>query len=273
MDPYLQQWFARLAAVNSGLDFDSAWIYYTGIGGSCDLVEFTAYLHGLMQLDDLQRDMVSHAINEMLDDVNSPVRRAAYTTDDISLATGVPVESSFDSWTDTALRRLMTTSAALFPMDRDEARRLRSLRRTGLMETAREERFDRITREAQAVFRVSSASIALISQHRQFIKSVAGPIGSNVPRRVSFCDQTIRNNRVLVVPDALVDGKFRDNPLVQLKPHIRFYAGLALRGPDGWPIGTLCIIDDRPRSFSSTDGLVLERLAAKAQEELDSSPA
>ncbi|MHA7155059.1 GAF domain-containing protein [Arthrobacter sp. TMN-50] len=273
MDPYLQQWFARLAAVNSGLDLDCAWTNYVGIGGSCDLVEFKAYVHGLVQLGDFQRDMVSHAINEMLDDENSSVRRAAYTTDNISLATGVPAESSFESWTDTALRRLTTTSAALFPMDPDEAGRLRSLHRTGLMGSAREERFDRITREARAVFGVSSASIALIGQHRQFIKSVAGPIGANVPRRVSFCDQTIRCNRVLVVPDALADTKFRNNPLVQLKPHIRFYAGHTLRGPDNWPIGTLCVIDDRPRSFSSADELTLMRLAAQAQEELESSPA
>lgn len=273
MDPYLQQWFARLAAVKSGLDLDAAWDMYTDIGGSCDLVEFKAYVHGLAQLDDFQRDMVSHAINELLDEENSPVRRAAYSTDDISLATGVPAESCFESWTDPALRRLTTTSAALFPMAPDESRRLRSLHQTGLLGTAREERFDTITREAQTAFGVSSASIALIGQHRQFIKSVAGPIGVNVPRRISFCDQTIRSSRVLVVNDALADKTFRNNPLVQLKPHIRFYAGHALRGPDNWPIGTLCVIDDRPRGFSSTDELLLKRLAAKAQEQVESTPA
>ena len=273
MDPYLQQWFARLAAVKSGLDLDAAWATYTDLGGSCDLVEFTAYVHGLAQLDDFQRDMVSHAINEMLDDGNSPVRRAAYTTDDISLATGIPTESSFEGWTDTALRRLTTTSAALFPLDPHESHRLRSLHRTGLMGSVREERFDRITREAQAVFGVSSASIALIGQHRQFIKSVAGPIGVNVPRRISFCNQTIRSNRVLVVHDALTDRTFRNNPLVQLKPHIRFYAGHTLRGPDNWPIGTLCVIDDRPRGFSDADELALKQLTAKAQEEVESALA
>lgn len=269
MDPYLQQWFTRLAVTTSGLDLNAVWDNYTDIGGTCDVVEFKAYLNGLIQLEEFQRDMVSHAINELLDDGDSPVRRAAYTTDDVSLASGVPTESSFESLTDLALQRLTTTSAALFPVNRAESLRLQSLHRTGLMGTAPEERFDRITRRAQEHFGVSSASIALIGQHRQFIKSVTGPIGDNVPRRISFCDQTIRSERVMVVRDAVVDRTFRNNPLVQLKPHIRFYAGYALRGPGGWPVGTLCIIDDRPRDFSTADELALKQLAAEAQDQME----
>lgn len=273
MNPYLQQWFARLAAVNSGLSLDDAWEVYTSIGGSCDIIEFKGYLSGLTQLDDFERDMASHAINEMLDDGHSPIRRAAYTTDDISLTSGIPSESTFESPSDPALKRLATSAAGLFPVNDAEGRRLRSLHLTGLMGSAPEERFDRITREAREAFGVSSASIALIGQHRQFIKSVTGPIGSNVPRRISFCNQTIRGQQTMVVPDALEDTTFRNNPLVQLKPHIRFYAGYALRGPGGWPIGTLCVIDDAPRGFSAADELTLKRLAAEAQDEIESIPS
>ncbi|MBG6191581.1 GAF domain-containing protein [Arthrobacter sp. CAN_A212] len=273
MNPHLQQWFTRLAAVNSGLDLDAAWEVYTSIGGSCDVLEFKAYVSGLLQLGDFERDMVSHAINEMLDDGRSPVRRAAYTTDNISLASGIPSESTFESPTDPALKRLTISAAALFPLNGAETRRLRSLHLTGLMGSAPEERFDRITREARAAFGVSSASIALIGQHRQFIKSVTGPIGANVPRRISFCNQTIRNRQSMVVPNALADKSFSNNPLVQLKPHIRFYAGYALRGPGGWPIGTLCVIDDSPRGFSAADELTLKRLAAEAQSEIESIPS
>ncbi|WP_051427579.1 GAF domain-containing protein [Arthrobacter sp. H20] len=269
MNPYLQQWFARLAALSSGVTTDAIWENYTTIGGTCDAVEFTAYLHGLLQLDAFERDMAAHAINEILDNDDSPVRRAAYTTDTLSLASGVPTDSSFGSWTDQALRRFTTASADLFPLDRPESLRLRSLNQTRLMDSPPDERFDRITREAQATFGVSSSSIALIGQHRQFIKSVTGPIGSNGPRRTSFCAQTIRSEEVLVVRDALADDTFRDNPLVQLKPHIRFYAGHTLRGPGGWPIGTLCIIDDRPGEFSAADKLVLKRLAAEAQDQVE----
>lgn len=273
MDPYLQQWFTRLAAVNSGLSLDTAWEVYASIGGTCDVIDFKAYVSGLLQLSDFERDMVSHAINEVLDGEHSPVRRAAYTTDNISLASGTPSESTFESPTDPALRRLSTAAASLFPLNDAEIRRLRSLHLTGLMGSLPEERFDRITREAREAFGVSSASIALIGQHRQFIKSVTGPIGANVPRRISFCNQTIRCEQSMVVHDARDDTAFRNNPLVRLKPHIRFYAGYALRGPGGWPIGTLCVIDDAPRGFSAADEQTLKRLAAKAQDEIESIPS
>ena len=271
MDPYLQQWFTACTVADTGLDLGEVWAGYGDIGGQCDLVEVQAYLHGLMLLDELQRDMVSHAINEMLDDLDSPARRAAYSTDDVSLATGVVTESSFQSCTDAALRRFVTSSYAVMRKQDIERLRLASLEETGLLWTSAEERFDRITREARRAFGVSSASVALIGEHRQFIKSVIGPIGENVPRDVSFCNQTIRENRMLVVRDALLHEQFRHNPLVLEKPHIRFYAGHPLTGPGGWRIGSLCIIDDKPRHFSVGDKLKLRLLAVRAQREIEAS--
>lgn len=272
MDPYLQEWFTARAAADTGLDPDAVWAHYISIGGQCDLIDVKAYLHGLILLEAFQRDMVSHAVNQMLDDAASPARRAAYTTDDISLASGVPAESSFESCTDAALGRFVAASSVLFLNDRAESRRLESLRRTGLMGTPAEERFDRITRDARGTFGVSSASIALIGEHNQFIKSVAGPIGENVPRSVSFCSQTIRKERIMVVRNALTDEHFGMNPLVQEKPRIRFYAGYPLKGPGNWRIGTLCVIDDKPRGFTGKDRSALLRLAAVAQKELETTP-
>ena len=147
MDPYLQQWFTARAVADTALDLDDVWTGYTNLGGWCDRVEFQAYLSGLALIDELQRDMVSHAVNEALDGVSSPARRAAYSTDDVSLATGVITESSFESCTDAALRRFVTSSYAYLEGADAERRRLDSLTQTGLLGTPAEERFDRITRE------------------------------------------------------------------------------------------------------------------------------
>ena len=271
MDPYLQQWFTARAVADTGLDLEEVWTNDTSLGGWCGLLEVQAYLHGLILLDELQRDMVSHAVNEILDNASSPVQRAAYSTDDVSLATGVITQSSFGSCTDAALRRFVASSYGYLKGDDAERRRLESLTQTGLLGTSAEERFDRITREAQQVFGVSSASLALIGEHQQFIKSVTGPIGQNVPRDVSFCNETIRENRMLVVRDALVHEQFRSNVLVLQEPRIRFYAGYPLTGPGGWRIGSLCIIDDKPREFTVEDEMVLRLLAGQAQRELEAT--
>ncbi|GAB3551015.1 hypothetical protein GCM10027404_19320 [Arthrobacter tumbae] len=271
MNPYLQQWFTARAVADTGLDPDEVWTGFANLGGWCDRLEVQAYLSGLALIDELQRDMVSHAVNEMLDERSAPARRAAYSTDDVSLASGVITESSFESCTDGALQRFVTSSYAFLKGADAERRRLDSLAQTGLFGTPAEERFDRITREAQRVFGVSSSSLALIGERQQFIKSVTGPIGQNVPRDVSFCNETIREKRMLVVRDALLHEQFRTNPLVLEQPHIRFYAGYPLTGPEGWRIGSLCIIDDKPREFSLEDEMALRLLAGQAQRELEAS--
>lgn len=269
MNPYLQQWFAARAAIDSGLDPTAVWSNYSSLGGACDRLDVQAYLHGLLMIDVLQRDMVAHAINELLDDAGSLVRRAAYSTDDVTLATGVVTESSFEDCTDAALWRLVSSSYPLLRTDAAERRRLGSLTETGLFETPAEERFDRITREARGLFGVHSALVSLIGERRQFIKSVTGSIVANVPREISFCNRTISEDRMLVVRNALEHEHFRENPLVLHKPHIRFYAGYPLTGPGGWRIGSFCILDNKPREFTAGDALALRALAGRAQSELE----
>lgn len=153
-------------------------------------------------------------------------------------------------------------------VDEAEFRRLHALYGTGLLETGSEERFDRITRRARDHFGVSSASIALITEDAQVIKSVVGPIGQDLPRGLALCATTIERDRTLVIPDATCDPRWRDHPLVTGGPRVRFYAGYPLSTADGWRIGTLCLIDDQPRAFTDEDVQVLRGLAAQVQLEI-----
>jgi hypothetical protein len=261
LDASRQQWFTVEAASVPGVDPEDVWMNYLSMGGACGDVEVAAYLNGLLLLDRTQRDLVAHAVNELLDDIASPESRAHYSSDAVALASGYAPDRFGD---DTGPDLPMSRTAP----DEGERQRLDSLRQTGLLHTPAEERFDRITRRAQEHFGVSSATIALIGEKDQFIKSIAGSIGENVPREVSFCNETIRSARTLIVGDALLDQRFVGNPLVREAPHIRFYAGHPLTGPGGWRIGTLCVLDDRPREFSEEDERELRSLAGLVQLEL-----
>jgi hypothetical protein len=268
MDRYAQQWLTIGAAAAAGIDPYDLWLEYAGMGGSFDPLDVEAYLHGLVLLPVLERDLLAHTVNEQLEDLGFPVAPAPYSTGEVSDAAGYP--ASGGDWLDPALSRL-GASGVLRAIKREaELRRLNSLGRTGLLNTPAEDRFDRITRRAQEQFGVSSASIALITRESQFIKSVAGPIGQDMPRDIAFCNETIRADRILVVRNALEDEFFSASPLVQGAPHIRFYAGHPLTGPGGWRIGTLCVIDDKPRTFTDDDAQILTNLAALVQQEIDS---
>ncbi|MHA7261594.1 GAF domain-containing protein [Arthrobacter sp. TMN-37] len=267
MNRYAQQWLSIESATAAGLNPYDLWLSYAGMGGSLDPLDVEAYLYGLQVLPALERDLVAHAINEMIEDCGSAIGPAPYSTGEVSAAAGYHLPA--DGWLDPALSRLGAAGAIQAVQREAELRRLESLGRTGLLNTPAELRFDRITNRARQQFGVSSSSIALISRDDQFIKSLAGPIGQNLPREITFCNQTIRADRILVVPDALEDAVFSSSPLVQGEPHIRFYAGHPLTGPGGWRIGTLCIIDDKPRTFSDADADDLKALAALVQQEID----
>jgi len=152
-----------------------------------------------------------------------------------------------------------------------ETARLDDLARSRLLDTPPEERFDRITRLAQALFGVSAASISLIDEKRQFLKSFVGPLSRESERRDTFCTETIKSSDALVVENAVTDDRFRHSPLVTGDPHIKFYAGRPLTGPGGTHVGTFCIIDQSPRTFSEEQHKVLEDLTAIIQREMNLS--
>ncbi len=150
----------------------------------------------------------------------------------------------------------------------DEADRLAALRATLLLDSPPEERFDRITRLAQRVFGVGMAVVSLVDDERQWFKSCVGLDATETPRDVSFCGHAILQNDIFEIPDARQDERFADNPLVVGPPHIRFYAGMPLSSLEGHHLGTLCLIDARPRRLTEVERAHLRDLAFMAQREL-----
>jgi len=150
----------------------------------------------------------------------------------------------------------------------DEEQRLREVRALNMLDTPAEERFDRLTRLAKRLFDVQISYVGLLEDDRQWFKSVDGMAFTGTARAVSFCGHAILQNEALVIEDAHEDPRFHDNPLVTANPHIRFYAGCPLRTPNGAKVGTFCIIDDKPRTFSAEDRISLHDLASMAEAEL-----
>ena len=153
----------------------------------------------------------------------------------------------------------------------DEQARLAALQELRILDTPPEERFDRITRIACDLFQVPIALVSLVDADRQWFKSRAGLDASETPRSVSFCGHAILGAAPFVVENAREDERFADNPLVTGHPDIRFYAGMPLQSKTGRMLGTLCLIDSKPRHFSREDALRLGDLAAWAERELNLS--
>ncbi len=149
------------------------------------------------------------------------------------------------------------------PIPDSEAERLAALRRYGLLDTGREPEFDDFTSLARLVCDTPIAFITLLSEHRQWFKSELGFGVRETPRELAFCAHTILADEVMVVPDALLDRRFADNPLVLGAPRIRFYAGAPLITPDGHRIGTLSVVDHEPRQLDEPRISALQGLARK----------
>jgi GGDEF domain-containing protein len=150
----------------------------------------------------------------------------------------------------------------------NEPGRLATLRSLSILDTPREDRFDRFTRLAARVFDMPIALISLVDESRQWFKSVQGFDGSETPREFSFCAHAIHDDGVFEVRNSRRDSRFRDNPLVIEQPHIRYYAGAPLVTPDGNRMGTLCIIDRVPRQLRNDDKRLLKDLADMVVDEM-----
>ena len=154
------------------------------------------------------------------------------------------------------------------PQPADEEARLRALRESGLLDTAPEERFDRFTRIAAALFEVPIAFISLVDKERQWFKSRKGIDVTETPRDQAFCAHAILRNDIMQVSDAHADERFADNPLVTHGPRVRFYAGAPLSIGQGSPVGTLCVLDHRPRSLDEDQLKLLRDLSKLVEREL-----
>jgi len=150
----------------------------------------------------------------------------------------------------------------------DETQRLMSLHSLRLLDTPEEDRYDRITRMAKRLFDVEICLVSLVDTDRQWFKSKAGLDACETGRDISFCGHAILHEEVFIIEDAAADERFADNPLVTGPPHIRFYAGYPITGPNGYRIGTLCIIDPLPRQLSTDEVHTLEDLGGMVEDEL-----
>lgn len=154
------------------------------------------------------------------------------------------------------------------PAHPDDALRAELLHVLGLLDTAGQAAFDRITRVAAEVAGTPMALVSLLDTERQVFKARVGVTLADTPRDAAFCGHAIHGRDMLVVPDAAADARFADNPLVRGDPHIRFYAGLPVHTTGGVALGTLCVIDRQPRVLSDAQRAVLHDLAAMVEEEI-----
>jgi GAF domain-containing protein len=162
------------------------------------------------------------------------------------------------------------------PLPSYELQRLLTVQSTGLLDSPPEERFDRITRLCSAMFDVPISTLNLMDYDRTYIKSQVGVPGgiTETPRDVTFCSHTILGDRIMVVADALQDERFADNPIVAGPPFVRFYAGYPIRvtppgKKDKVAIGTLCVIDYKPRDFNDGELQALKDFGAMVESETD----
>ncbi len=150
----------------------------------------------------------------------------------------------------------------------DEHERLATLTSLTILDSAPDERFDRLTRIAVKLFNVPVALVSIVDKNRQWFKSCQGLDMIQTPRHISFCGHAILGDGAFVVEDTHNDERFVDNPLLIGQQHIRFYAGYPIRYLDGTKLGTLCIKDSIPRQFSDEDRLILRDLATIVEHEI-----
>ncbi|MEO1190831.1 MAG: GAF domain-containing protein [Pseudomonadota bacterium] len=146
-------------------------------------------------------------------------------------------------------------------MPERERERLEALRRFRILDTPAEAAFDQITRAVARKLDVPMALVSLVDEERQWFKSCRGLEARETPREQAFCAHALERSRALVVPDAAQDPRFQDNPLVTGPLGVRSYCGAPLRLPNGLVLGTLCVIDKEPRTFSESEIAFLEDMA------------
>lgn len=153
----------------------------------------------------------------------------------------------------------------------NEAQRIKDLHSLDILDTEPEERFDRVTRIAKHLFDVPIAVVSLVDSQRQWFKSCIGIPVRETARNISFCGHAINDEQAFIINDATKDPRFLDNPLVMGDPYIRFYAGVPLVYHNNTKLGTLCIIDTKPRELSMEQIADLVDLAKMAEQELEAT--
>lgn len=157
--------------------------------------------------------------------------------------------------------------SALIPSD--ETARQAALERYAILDTEREDAYERIIRMVCHIYAAPIATVTFVDRDRQWFKSSRGIDDCQTSRQISFCGHVVYHAEPLVVDDTHQDARFHDNPLVTGPPYVRAYAGVPIVSPDGFAVGVLCVQDQRPREFSGADLTSLQDLAQMVTDELE----
>ncbi len=155
------------------------------------------------------------------------------------------------------------------PLPDNEAFRQQTLDQYLVLDTTNEVAFDDLTRLAAIICDTPIALVSLIDRNRQWFKSKLGLDANETSREVAFCAHAILNDKIFEIPDARRDQRFADNPLVTDGPRIQFYAGTPLTAPNGAALGTLCVIDRKPRQLSGKQREALQILGRQVLAQLE----
>jgi PAS domain S-box-containing protein len=147
------------------------------------------------------------------------------------------------------------------PIPGNESARLKKLVEYNVLDTDAEDIFDEVTKTAAAICDAKISLVSLIDSDRQWFKSKVGLDAAETPRDISYCGHAIQSDDIMIVEDAADDHRFCDNPLYLGEPHVKFYAGAPLVTPDGFRIGTLCVIDPEKKTLQAHQILALKSLS------------
>ena len=210
-------------------------------------------------------------LKTVLEDKKKVDARKSSSTPDAAALSDVSVSSDSSSESSSQLYAPVEWKLSTFDKQEtepqtmeQELKRLQNLQEYFVLDSAAEAEFDSITRLASMTFDTPIALVSLVDLGRQWFLSKVGLDADEAPRKLAFCAHVVVNKyNLLVVPDATQDIRFKNNPFVTEAPHIRFYAGAALVSPEGYKLGTLCIVspDVRPGGLSSKEQNMLHEMA------------
>lgn len=183
---------------------------------------------------------------------------------------GAKQDSHRSSGSDTRIldSEFLPLASSSYPVPPDEFLRLQALGRTKLVDSPNEPVFDRLTWLASQIAGTPIALVSLLTSSRQWFKSRFGLEVCETPREAAFCSHAILEDTPFIVKDTHLDSRFSSNPLVTGEPFIRFYAGFQLWSKNRLRLGTLCVIDTKPRTLDDNQLLAMQELTTIASEEI-----
>ncbi len=150
-----------------------------------------------------------------------------------------------------------------------ESERLLALRKYNILDTLPEQEYQDIVQMAALICGTPIALVSLVDDERQWFKAKVGLDADETPRESAFCAHALlQPDRLFIIPDARLDPRFSDNPLVTRSPNISFYAAAPLKTVDGHVLGTLCVVDRRPRELNADQKEALHALSRQVMTQL-----